>query len=79
MPETVTLGQTADISALVSFGWYDWIKYWDLKESFPEPKEAYGKWLGPAIDIGLAMTSKILKANGQVVYASTLRPLTEDE
>jgi len=79
VPETVTLGQTADISALVSFGWYDWIKYWDLKESFPEPKEAYGKWLGPAIDIGLAMTSKILKANGQVVYASTLRPLTEDE
>jgi len=39
-------GQMADISALASYGWYDWVKYWDLKASFPEPKEAYGKWLG---------------------------------
>jgi len=55
VPETITLArQMVDISALASFGWYDWVKYWDLKASFPEPK---GKWLGPAIDIGPAMTS----------------------
>jgi len=79
VPEIVTLGQMADISALASYGWYDWMKYWDLKAPFPEPKVAYGKWLGPAIGIRPAITSKLLKENGQVVYASSLRPLTEDK
>ncbi|KAI2502750.1 Reverse transcriptase (RNA-dependent DNA polymerase) [Fragilaria crotonensis] len=34
---------------------------------------------GPAIDIGPAMTRKVLKANGEVVYRSTVRSLTPDE
>ena len=38
-----------------------------------------GRDLGPAIDIGPAMTRKILKANGQIVYRSTVRPFTLDE
>lgn len=35
--------------------------------------------LGLAIDIGPAMTRKVLKENGQEVYQSTVRPLTPDE
>ena len=38
-----------------------------------------GRYLGPSMDIGPAMTAKILKPNGQVVHRSTLRPLTRDE
>ncbi|KAI2494564.1 hypothetical protein MHU86_19979 [Fragilaria crotonensis] len=38
-----------------------------------------GRDLGPAIDIGPAMTRKVLKENGQVVYRSTVRLLTQDE
>ncbi|KAI2493823.1 Reverse transcriptase (RNA-dependent DNA polymerase) [Fragilaria crotonensis] len=38
-----------------------------------------GRDLGPAIDIGPAMTRKVLKMNGQVVYRSTVRSLTLDE
>ena len=38
-----------------------------------------GRDIGPAIDIGPAMTRKILKSNGQVVYRFTVRPLTVDE
>ena len=38
-----------------------------------------GRWLGPAIDAGSALTYKILKSNGRVVLRSTIRHLIHDE
>ena len=38
-----------------------------------------GCFLGPSIDIGPAMTTKILTQNGQVLHRSTYRLLTPDE
>jgi hypothetical protein len=38
-----------------------------------------GRDLGAAIDIGPAMTCKILKQNGSIMYRSSVRPLTQDE
>jgi hypothetical protein len=38
-----------------------------------------GRDLGAAIDIGPAMTRKILKQNGTVMYRSSVRSLTQDE
>jgi hypothetical protein len=38
-----------------------------------------GNYLGPIPDVGSALTAKILKSNGQVVYRSTLRHLTDHE
>jgi hypothetical protein len=35
--------------------------------------------LGPSLDIGPAMTSKVMKENGQLLHLSSLRPLTDDE
>jgi hypothetical protein len=35
--------------------------------------------LDAVIDIGPAMTRKILKQNGSVMYRSSVRPLTQDE
>ena len=35
-----------------------------------------GRWLGPAVDVGSALTYKILKSNVQVVPRSTIRHLT---
>jgi hypothetical protein len=58
---------------------FDWIIYYDRVASFPDPKEQLGWWLGPAIDLGLAMTAKILKPNGQVEYNSTHHSLTDAE
>ena len=75
VPEMVLSGQTADISPFAEYGWYDWVKYWDTLAPFPDAKEVYGRWLSPAMDIGPAMTSKVLKQNGQVLYTSTLRPM----
>ena len=79
VPETLVTGQTADISPIAELSWYDWVKFWDTNAQFPENKEVYGRWLGPAIDIGPAMSSKILKENGQYVVRSTYRPLSHEE
>ena len=38
-----------------------------------------GHYLGPSIDAGPAMTTKILTENGQVLHRSMYRPLTPDE
>ena len=79
VPETIMSGQMADISPFAALGWYDWIKYYDSVHGYPKHKEILGRWLGPAVDIGPAMTSKVLKANGQVIYTSTYHALTDDE
>ena len=51
----------------------------DTIVSYPEDKMVLGRDFGPALDIGMAMTRKILKKNGIIVYRSTVRPLTPDE
>ena len=78
VPETIMTGETPNITHIVEVGWYEWVKFWD-RAKFPQLKEVYSRWLGPAIDIGPALTSKILKSNGQVIYTSTYRTITEDE
>jgi hypothetical protein len=79
VPETIMTGQTADISPLVEHEWYEWVKFWDVRSGYPDLKEVLGRWLGPSIDIGPAMCSKILKQNGQIAYTSSFRGLTADE
>ena len=68
VPETIMTGSTADISHIAEFGWYD--------PSYPDDILRY---LGPATDIGLALTAKILQPNGQFVCRLTLRHLTDKE
>ena len=79
VPETIMSGETADISFISELGWYDWVKFRDTSESFPNDKVVLGRYLGPSMDVGPALTAKILKMNGTVVYRSTYRRLNEDE
>jgi hypothetical protein len=74
-------GGTADISQICKFAWYDWVMFRDTvnKIAFPDKRLTLGRYLGPAIDIGLALTAKILKQNSQYVCRLTLRHLTLDE
>jgi hypothetical protein len=65
VPETIMTGLTADISHIAEFGWYDWVMYRDIIPSYPDDKLILGRYLGPATDIGLALTGKILQPNGQ--------------
>ena len=79
VPETVMSGETADISFICELGWYDWVKFRDTSEAFPNDKVVLGRYLGPSIDVGPALTAKILKMNGTIVYQSTYRGLNDDE
>ena len=53
--------------------------FYDSQATFPETKFHVGCWLGPAVDVGSALTYKILRINGQVVPLSTIIHLTLDE
>ena len=79
VPQTRMTGHTADISQFFEFEWYDWCWYHDSAISFPEDKKVLGRWLGPTIDIGPAMTGKILKPNGNTMIVSTYWALTPDD
>jgi hypothetical protein len=68
MPETIMSDGTADISQFCKFGWYDWVMFRDTVPQCPDDKMTLGRWLGPVIDVGSALTMKILKQNGEVVH-----------
>jgi hypothetical protein len=63
VPETIMKGGTADISQICKFAWYDWVMFHDTINTiaFPNKKMTLGRYLGPATDVGLALTAKILK------------------
>jgi hypothetical protein len=47
--------------------------------AFPDNKLVLGRYLGPATNVGSALTAKILKSNGQTVCRSTLGHLNDEE
>jgi hypothetical protein len=55
------------------------VKLGDTGQSFPDSKEWLGRDLGPAIDIGPAMSRKVLKMNGEVMFRVSVRGLTLEE
>ena len=71
-PGAMLTGEIADISDFAEFGWYQWVKFRDTVIPYPEDKLILGRYLGPSTDIGAAMTTKILKSNGQYVHRTTL-------
>ena len=63
VPETVVSGETADISPLAQFKWYEWVLFRDTSVTYPDTPMVLDRDLGPAIDIGPAMTRKILNTD----------------
>ena len=61
-------GETSDISQFCELEWYEWVKFRDTAMQFPEDDLVLGRYLGPSIDVGPALTAKILKSNGEVVH-----------
>ena len=47
--------------------------------TFPGDKLVLGRYCGTIIDVGTALTAKIMRNNGQQVHRSTYRVLTPDE
>ncbi len=79
VPETIMTGSTTNISHTCEFGWYDWVMFRDNVPMFPDVKLTLGQFLGPATNVGSALTAKILKSNGQTVCRSTLWNLNKEE
>ncbi len=69
-------GETADISQFCELAWYNWIMYCPGTIEYLDEPLRLGKYLGQTINVGPAMTAKILQQNGEVVYHSTYSPLT---
>jgi hypothetical protein len=46
VPETLITGETADISRICQFGWYDWVMYHDPAK-FPDDKMTLDQKLRP--------------------------------
>jgi hypothetical protein len=67
VPDTIMTSSTTDISHIAEFGWYDWEMYQDNISSYPDDTLILGRYFGPAMDIGSALTTKILQPNGQFV------------
>ena len=72
-------GKTPDISQFCEFAFYDWVMFGNDPIAFPNENPVLGCYLEPATDVGLALTAKILKANGEVVHQSMYRALTPEE
>ena len=81
VPEPIMKGGTADISQICKFSWYNWLMFCNTANSiaFPDDKMTLGQYLGPAIDVGFALTAKILKQNRQYTCQLTLQHLTPEE
>jgi hypothetical protein len=62
-----SLGVTPDISALLSFHFYEPAYYLDVEEPTPLSKEKVGYWLGVAHNTGDALTYHILTDDTQTV------------
>ena len=53
--------------------------FWDETAPFPDYVLKLGHYSGPSMNVGPAMTTKILTWNGQVLHIVTYRPLTSGE
>jgi hypothetical protein len=72
-------GETPDISALIEFDYYSYVKV-RLPTGFPNDDWILARWLGPADGIGQGLTYYVLiNDNGQIIARSTVRPLLPEE
>ena len=78
-PEEVATGVSADVSAYMDHTFYDPIYYYDETQSFPSTKEQLGRWLGPALHCGDALTFYVLTENNQVITRSTIRSASDPD
>ena len=75
-PEWKMKGSTADISQICKYSWYEWVMFRDSSHQDPKNTMILRRYFGPSIDVGSAMTTKILKENGEIMSRSTLRSLS---
>ena len=78
-PETVLSGETANISQFCELSFYKCVMFRDEPVNYPDDNPVLGRFLGIDINVGPAMTTKLLKSNGEFIYWSTYRGLMDAE
>lgn len=68
------MGETAGISNLCEYEWFEWVMYYNPGETYPEDKIIIGCCRGPTADVGSAMTYTIIYPIGNYVCCSTVGP-----
>ena len=58
VPETVIKGQASNIRHMCELSWYQWVMFCDGSVQYPADNLVLGNYLGPALDVGPAMTVK---------------------
>jgi hypothetical protein len=74
-PMTRLTGDTADISQLCEFGWYDPMWYIEIKNALQTKR--IGRYIGPSHDIGKAMCSKLITHKGNVIVRTFVIPIEQ--
>ena len=78
VPQTLMTGDTADISWLAEFGWYDYVWFMSPEDSSMERKKL-GRYLGPFFNEGDAMSAKILNDKAWCVNRTSVFRVTPEE
>ena len=71
--------ESYDITTFCEFGWYQKVYFRDRYVTFPGDDLVHGRYCGTSIDVGPALTSNILRKNGQQVHRSTYSAFTPYE
>ena len=75
VPATVLTGDTADISHICEYGWYDYVWYSTIPDENMENRQL-GRYLGPSHDVGTALCARILTRKGKLVSRTSVFPLS---
>lgn len=78
VPQTLLTGDTADISHICEFGWYDWVWYISPQDENMERKHL-GRYLGPSFDVGDVLCARILPASARPISRTSVFPLSVEE
>ena len=80
VPATKLTGETADISHLCEFGWYDYVWYIDPQQrSEAMETKRLGRYCGPSTNHGDAMSSMIITDKARFVHRTSVFPIKEEE
>ena len=72
-------GETPNISALIQFHWMQPVLYYNKMATYPETNEVLGHFVGIAINVGDALTFKVLTKHDQVLCRSVVRPADDKD
>lgn len=76
---TCMTGNTADVSHIVNFTFYEWIWYHTPGDTGVKTRMQLGKWCGPSFDVGDALCYAVINSKGSILHKTSVFPLKDEE